>query len=327
MSAVEMSESGGPMVPQVVDPIELIDDGNASSNDGYQGNQKGFFFWAAIAWLIFIVICVLAADWIPGLPGPEERIADRDIREGPSAAHWFGLNNRGHDVFARSIHGARISMGVALVATIGGIVIGGTIGVLAGFYRRGIDATLTALINIMLAVPGLVLALTLVGFFAPSGGFEDQRFLFFDVAPTTNATIWATIALSILAAPSIARVARAQTLVWSDREFVLASRTIGTRNMRIIFRDLLPNVLPAMVSFALIGIAVLVVVQATLAFFGVGDVTATTWGGDINIGRDRLDSEPHMVLGPSLFMFLTVLSLNYLADKFTQFNSVREAGV
>ncbi len=310
--------------PTLIDGEGIIAE---TGDDEFQGHRKGFFFWAAVAWLIFILICVLFAELIPGLPGPEERIADRDIREGPSAAHWFGLNNRGHDVFSRSVHGARISMGVAMIATIGGLTIGGTIGVLSGFYRGAIDGFLTALINIMLAVPGLVLALTLVGFFAPSGGFEDQRFLFFTVAPTVNATIWASIALAILAAPSIARVARAQTLVWSDREFVLASRTIGARNMRIIMRDVLPNVLPAMISFALIGIAVLVVVQATLAFFGVGDVTATTWGGDINLGRDRLDTNPHMVLGPSLFMFLTVLSLNYLADKFSQFNSIREAGV
>ena len=183
------------------------------------------------------------------------------------------------------------------------------------------------MINIMLAIPGLVLALALVGFFAPSGGFEDQQFLFFSVKPTTNSTIWTTIALAILATPSIARVARAQTMIWSDREFVLASRTIGTRNGRIIVRDVLPNVLPAMLGFALIGIATLIVVQAALAFFGVGDVTATSWGGDINFGRDRLQEQPHMVGFPALFMFLTVLSLNFLADKFTQFTSVREAGV
>lgn len=287
--------------------------------------KKGFWFWVALGWLGFIVFCMVGIDLLPGLPGPNERVDTP--RLGPSAANWFGTNNRGHSVYARTLHGARISMGVATVATLGGMLLGGSIGLVSGYYRKAVDTVLMAAINIMLAVPGLVLALALVGFFAPSGGFEDQRFLFFNVSPSTNATIWATVALTILATPSIARVARAQTLVWSDREFVLASRTLGTRNMRIMLRDVLPNVLPAMASFALIGVAILIVVQAALSFFGVGDVTATSWGGDINFGRDRLDSEPHMVLFPALFMFLTVLALNYLADKFTELTSVREAGI
>ncbi len=297
----------------------------AATEDGYIGRRRGFWFWAAVVWLVIIVFCMLFASWIPGLPGPNERVGSPRIT--PNAEFWFGTNNRGHSVLARTLHGTRVSMGVAMLATLGGLIMGGTVGVIAGYYRRGIDNVLSSLVNVMLAIPGLVLALALVGFFAPTGGFDDQKFLFFTVSPETNATIWATIALAILATPSIARVARAQTLVWSDRDFVLASRTLGARNLRIITRDVLPNVLPAMTSFALIGVAALIVVQAALAFFGIGDVTATSWGGDINFGRDRLGSEPHMVFFPSLFMFLTVLSLNYLSDKFTELTSVREAGV
>lgn len=314
-----------PVMDESVAPPPATALAEGAASDGYVGARKGFFFWAAIVWLAFIVFTVFFADLIPGLAGPKDRVGDP--RLGPSADHWFGTNNLGHSVLSRVIHGSRLSMGVAIVATAGGLILGGVIGLVAGFYRKGIDTALTSMVNIMLAVPGLVLALALVGFFAPTGGFEQQKFLFFSVSPETNSTIWATIALIILATPSIARVARAQTLVWSDREFVLASRTIGTRNMRIMIRDVLPNVLPSMASFALIGVAALIVVQAALAFFGVGDVTATSWGGDINFGRDRLEKQPHMVFFPSLFMFLTVLSLNYLADKFTQLTSVREAGV
>lgn len=291
----------------------------------YEAIRKGFWFWAAVGWLGFIVVCMLFKQWFPGLAEAGERVDEP--RLAPSWDNLFGTNNRGQSVFARTIHGTRLSMGVAVLSTLGGLLLGGTIGLVSGFYRRTVDTALMSAVNVMLAIPGLVLALALVGFFAPSGGFEDQQFLFFSVSPATNATIWTTIALSILATPSIARVARAQTLVWSDREFVLASRTIGTRNGRIMRRDVLPNVLPAMVAFALIGVAALIVVQAALSFFGVGDVTATSWGGDINFGRDRLDEQPHMVLFPALFMFLTVLSLNYLADRFAQLSAVREAGV
>ncbi len=303
--------------------FEIVEE--QADEDRYQRKTLGVGFWLAVAWLFFMLICTFFAQWIPGLPGPEERVGSP--RLGPSGEHWFGTSNRGFSVLSRTIHGTRISLGIALLSTIGGLIMGGTLGLLAGFYRRGIDNAVTSIVNIMLAVPGLVLALALVGFFAPIGGFEAQRFLFFEVSPETNAAIWTTIALAILATPSIARVARAQTMVWSDREFVLASRTIGTRNMRIIIRDVLPNVLPPMASFALIGIAALIVAQAALAFFGVGDVTAVSWGADINFGRDRLDSEPHLVLFPSLFMFLTVLALNYLADKFTEFSAIRDSGL
>ncbi len=298
------------------------------SGQQYQHIRKGPWFWIAVGWIAFILLCVLFSRWFPGIAEPEERVGDPRMSPSLDSINmWFGTTNRGHSVLARTLHGARMSMGVAILATLGGLLLGGTIGLVAGFYRGRVDSVLMAAVNVMLAIPGLVLALALVGFFAPTGGFEDQRFLFFNVSPATNATIWTTIALSILAAPSIARVSRAQTMVWSDREFVLAARTIGTRTGRIIRRDVMPNVVPAMVSFALIGIAALIVVQAALAFFGVGDVTAVSWGGDINFGRDRLDEQPHIVLFPALFMFLTVLALNYLADRFTQLTSVREAGI
>jgi peptide/nickel transport system permease protein len=322
----------GPDVAQRLEPADdaavtaaVADHPAEDADHEYQHIRKGFWFWLAIGWLAFILCCVLFSQWFPFLPDATERVGDP--RLSPSWDYPFGTNNRGQSVLARTIHGARISIGVAVLATLGGLLLGGAIGIIAGFYRRTLDTFLMGLVNVMLAIPGLVLALALVGFFAPSGGFEEQRFLIFWVSPATNATIWTTIALAILATPSIARVARAQTLVWSDREFVLASRTIGTRTGRIIRRDVLPNVLPAMVGFALIGIAALIVVQAALSFFGVGDVTATTWGGDINFGRDRLDEQPHMVLFPALFMFLTVLALNYLADRLAQLTSIREAGV
>ncbi len=297
----------------------------AVEENEYVAKTRGFAFWAAVVWLGFIAICVFFSQWLPGVAGAEERVGDP--RLGPSADAWLGTNNLGRDVFALCIYGARRSMGVAIIATAAGGIMGGTVGMLAGYYRKGVDAALTSAVNIMLAVPGLVLALALVGFFAPSGGFEKQRFLFFEVTPATNSTIWATIALSILVVPSIARVARAQTMVWSDREFVLASRTIGTRNMRIMIRDVLPNVIPAMTSFALIGIAALIVVEAALAFFGVGDVTGQSWGISINNGRSELNRSPWMVLSPAGFMFLTILSLNFLADRLRDLSDIREAGI
>jgi peptide/nickel transport system permease protein len=115
--------------------------------------------------------------------------------------------------------------------------------------------------------------------------------------------------------------------VWSDRDFVMASRTLGSRNLRIIARDILPNVLPAMVSFALLGLAALIIAEAALVFFGVGDVTGVSWGIMIQNGRSQLANAPHMVLFPALFMFLTVLSLNLVGDQLRTRFDVRESGI
>jgi peptide/nickel transport system permease protein len=219
-------------------------------------------------------------------------------------------------VFSRTIFGARRSLAVAAVATVVGLTVGGALGLVAGYYRRRLDGAIAAVLNILLAVPGLVLALALVAFFAPPGS-----------ATPTQQTAWATAALSILAVPTIARVARAQTMAWADRDFVLASRTLGTRNLRIMTREVLPNILPAMFSFAFLGLAVLIIVEAALAFFGVGDVSGVSWGIMIQNGRAQLDRAPHMVLFPSLFMFLTILALNVVGDQMRSRFDVRESGI
>jgi peptide/nickel transport system permease protein len=280
----------------------------------YRKRRFGFWFWASVVWLVLLLFGAFFADLLP-LKDPDATFRGVS-RDGPSGEHWFGADNIGHDVFSRTIHGARRSLSVAIVATAVGLTVGGVLGLVSGFYRRNLDATIVTILNILLAIPGLVLALALVAFFAPPG-----------TATPTKQTVWATVALSILAIPTIARVARAQTMVWSDREFVLASRTLGARNLRIMVREVLPNILPAMFSFAFIGVAVLIVVEAALAFFGVGDVSGVSWGIMIQNGRSQLERAPHMVLFPSLFMFLTILALNFIGDEVRTRFDVREAGI
>jgi peptide/nickel transport system permease protein len=304
------TDPAGAAAPNV-DPEAAI---LAEAEDVYQGRTLGFWFWASVAWLVVLVLAAVFADLLP-LKDPQATFRGVS-RDGPSAAHWFGADNIGHDVFSRTIHGARRSLAVGTVATLVGLVVGGVVGLVAGFYRRTLDDAIVAVLDIMLAIPGLVLALALVAFFAPPGS-----------ASPTEQTVWATIALSILAVPTIARVARAQTLAWADRDFVLASRTLGARNLRIIVREVLPNILPAMFSFAFVGLAVLIVVEAALAFFGVGDVSGVSWGIMIQNGRSQVDRAPHMVLFPALFMFFTILALNFVGDQMRTRFDVRESGI
>jgi peptide/nickel transport system permease protein len=264
--------------------------------------------------MVLLIAAAIFASVLP-LKDPKRTFAGVS-RDGPSWDHWFGADNIGHDVFSRTIYGARRSLAVSVLATAGGMIVGTVLGMIAGFYRRAVDTTITAILNVLLAIPFLVFALALVAFLAPPG----------KSTPTTQ-TAWATVALAIIVVPTLARVVRAQTMVWADRDFVLASRTLGTRNLRIMTREILPNVIPAMVSFAFLVWATLIIVEAALAFFGVGDVSGVSWGIMIQNGVPQLDRTPHMVLFPAVFMFFTVLALNFIGDAVLSMFNVRESGI
>lgn len=284
----------------------------------YQHKKLGWFFWFCVVWLVAIVMASIFADLLP-LKDPDQTFSGTS-REGPSAEHWFGNDNIGKDVFSRTIYGARRSLGISITSELIGFLIGGTIGLLAGYYRNRIEGILTGGIDVLLAFPALILALVLSIFL---GGTELPVLRTIAGTPT-KALI---VALGILTIPTIARITRAGVLVNTEREYVLAARTLGARDLRIMVREVLPNVLPSMVAFALIGVSFLIIVEAALAFLGVADVNQASWGVMISLGRDNLDDAPHAVLFPSLFMFLTVLSINYIGDRLRQHFDVREAAI
>ena len=161
----------------------------------------------------------------------------------------------------------------------------------------------------MLSVPALILALTFTVFFGPN---------------VRNMIL----ALGIVAVPQLGRITRANTLTWSEREFVLAARAQGARNGRIIVREILPNVLPAIFSIALLGVAVAIVAEGGLSLLGAGVKTGTiTWGTMIAAGRADLAVTPWVVLAPATAIFLTVLALNFLGDAIRARFDVREAAL
>ncbi|WP_116998639.1 ABC transporter permease [Desertimonas flava] len=310
MSALDTPTVAADAPAEIVDATVPV----TVAEETYRRRRLGVGFWLAVAWLVAIVLAAALADLLP-LKDPNQTFSGAS-RSGPSAAHWFGADNIGKDVFSRSIYGARRSLTVAFLSTAIGVVIGAVLGLISGYYRRGVDLATSALFNVILSIPPLVLLLTLIAFLAPPG----------KASPTTQ-TAWVIVGLAILVIPSVARVTRAQTMVWSDRDFVLASRTLGAHNKRIILREILPNVIPAIVSFALIGLAALMLAEAALAFFGVGDVTGVSWGLMIQNGRSQLDQAPHMVIFPALFMSLTIFSLNFVGDGLRSRSEVKEGGI
>lgn len=258
------------------------------------GGRFGIAAWLAIAWLVGILGLSLLAPYLP-LPDPDESRVDM-LDQGPSFSALLGTDSVGHDVFAQTIFGARTSLQVAFMAVIAGVVIGGFLGMISGYYRGRLEAVLIGGFDIMLAFPQLVLALSIVAFLGQS-------------------VINVVLALTIVSVPILARITRANTLSWAQREFVLAARTLGAKDTRIMWRELLPNVAPAMASIALLGVAIVIVAEGGLALLGVGVISEyDSWGNLIAVSRNDIDSAPMGVFGPSLAIFLTVLALNYLGD-------------
>lgn len=281
--------------------------------------RLGILGWMAVGWLALVAVMASVPDIFPV---PEltarfpEPLRDRDF--GPTAGHPLGFDTSGRDMLAKVVHGTRASMIVSVLAVSIGLVVGGTLGLVAGYFRGKVDTVITNLFNVGLAVPQLVLAFTLAAVFASDADASYSRRL-----------LIVTFAIGFGAIPILGRITRANTLSWVNREFVVAAQTMGARSPRIIVREILPNVAPAMFSISLLSIAVAIVVEGSLALFGVGipaDIGSPSWGNLIATGRSQmLLGEAGQVLAPSTMMFATVLSLNYLGDVVRARFDVRES--
>lgn len=280
--------------------------------------RMGVIAWFAIVWLVLVVAAAVLAPVLP-LADPDESIPSL-ARQGPSVEHIFGGDGNGRDMLSRVVWGARASLIVSVGAVAAGIVLGGFLGLVAGYFRGRLEGVITGLLDVMLAFPQLILALALVTFLRGDPSQEGGVHL-----PTELILI---IALGIVSTPVLGRIARASTLTWSQREFVLAARAQGAKNGRIITREVLPNVLPAMFSIALLGIAVVIVAEGGLSLLGLGvQLPTPSWGNIIALGRNDLRDAPHIVAVPSMAIFFTVLALNYLGDVVRARFDVRESGI
>jgi peptide/nickel transport system permease protein len=278
--------------------------------------RLGLMGWFSIAWLGGISLLALLAPWLP-LKDPDRSYLEI-VRTGPlQPGHLLGGDGNGRDMLARVVFGARTSLTIAVVAVLAGLVVGGLLGLIAGYYRGAFDAVLTTLFNVLLSIPALVLALSLVAVFANS----DQD------ASNARKTIVLIAALAIVTVPILGRITRASALSWSEREFVKAAEVLGASHRRIMLREVLPNVAPAMVSIALLGIAVAIVAEGSLALLGVGVTEVPSWGNMIALGRSDLARNGWAVGIPSTAIFLTVLALNYLGDVVRARFDVREAAL
>ncbi len=282
----------------------------------------GVTAWIAIVWLVFVLLVALLA---PVLPLKNQFAGDYLHPNGGlfTAGHPLGTDSLGGDVLSRAVWGARSSLLISIGAILFGVIIGGLLGLIAGFKGRRTDATLSALFNIFLAFPQLVLALTLVSVLAPSRT-EGAA-----VAGQWGHRIGVMIvAIGIVSIPILGRITRANALAWSQRDFVTAARAQGATDRQIMFREVLPNVLPAMLAIALLGVAIVIVLEGALAIFGLSVPTPDpSWGNMIQSQLSDLSMSPPVWLVPSVLIFLTVLALNYLGDVVRSRFDIRESAI
>jgi ABC-type dipeptide/oligopeptide/nickel transport system permease subunit len=312
VGASELIEVGDP----TVDSVELVP-GAITARSPRQ------LFWrrfrgdrVAMASAIFIILLIILAIAAPlvvkllGLPGPD--VQDPNATDafgaplGPTASHPFGVDQVGRDVLSRVIYGARVSLVVGIVGTAVATVIGTVFGLLAGFYRGWVDTGVSRLVEVFLAFPVLVLGLGIgaaCGVRGCAGGL---------IQPGIG-TVLFIIAISSFT--YIARIARGQVLSLREKEFVEASRSLGAPNRRIIFRELLPNLVAPLIVYSSLLIPTNILLEAGLSYLGVGIRPPTaSWGQMISDATPIFNTAWWYMVFPGVALLLTVLAFNLVGD-------------
>jgi peptide/nickel transport system permease protein len=273
----------------------------------WKSRRLGTLFWIAIGWMMFMFAVAIFAPVLP-LPSPTDM--DMLERRAPvSALHWLGTDGLGRDELARLVYGARISLVVGLCAPMIGVTIGGALGMLAGYFRGRFEALVVGSMDVLLAFPPLIFALAVTAYLGQS-------------------ILNLTCVLGVLNIPAFMRVSRASTLALARREFVIAAQALGASHMRILLRELLPNVMLPLLAFFLLGVAVNVVVEGALSFLGLGvPPPISSWGSMIGEGRESLDVAPRLAFLPAIAMFLTVLSFNLIGDTLRALTDPRQGAL
>lgn len=242
--------------------------------------------------LLFLV--ALTADWFA--PYPYDYQDYDHVLEPPSLQHWMGTDNLGRDILSRIMHGARISLKVGFVSLAGGAFVGSLLGLISGFYGGTMGAIIMRLVDMLMAMPRTVLAISIAATLGP--GLANVM-----------------LAVAVGSVPAFARLVRAATLDVKNEVYIESARALGITNGRIIIRHVLPNIMAPIIVQATLGVGTSITLAAALGFLGIGiEPPAPEWGAMLAVSRGFMRDHIHMVLFPGLAIMITVLALNLLGD-------------
>ena len=258
--------------------------------------RKNKLAMLGLAILVVMVALAVCADWIADYDTNVTGMNMAERLQTPSAKHWFGTDSYGRDVFARIIHGSRLSLSLSIFAMLAAVAIGSIIGAIAGYYGGRVDDVLMRLMDILLAIPPMLMSISIV-------------------AALGHSMVNLMIALSLAYIPVFARVIRSSILTVKGQEFIEAAKACGTSNARIILRHIIPNAIGPIIVQATLAMGSTILIISSLSFMGMGiQPPQPEWGTMLYEGRDLIRTSPYLVIFPGIAIALAVLSLNLLGD-------------
>jgi len=258
------------------------------------------------AWVSIILFFVVTGSFLP-LPNPTEYDPEASGVGLFSSGHLLGTDINGYDLLSNVINGARISILIALISVGVGGLIGSAIGIGSAYVRGKLDIAVNLLFNILLSIPNLVLGLALVAILAtspdPSIPIDPNRRVFIII-----------FSLTVIIIPILGRIARGATLSWVNREFIVAARSMGMKDRHIIFKHIVPNVLPAIYAVIFLAIGVVIVAEGARSLLGVGIIDGVSWGAMIGRVAGDFTYAPQSMYVPVVVLALTVIAFNQIGD-------------
>jgi peptide/nickel transport system permease protein len=268
--------------------------GSGPWRDGWRAFRRNKLAMLGMAIILFFAAVAFLAPLITHYDYKDQVLLDR--LQAPSAAHWFGTDDLGRDLFTRIVYGTRISLWVGFASVLGSMAAGTLLGILSGYYGRWIDIVISRFFDILLAFPSILLAIAVVAVLGPS---------------LQNALL----AIAIVNVPVFGRLVRAKVLSLRTEEYVTAARALGMKDARILFSHILPNSLGPIIVQGTLGIATAIIECAALGFLGMGaQPPEPEWGKMLSDSRQFIQNAPWTVLFPGLSIMLTVLGFNLIGD-------------
>lgn len=262
--------------------------------EAWRGFKKSKVAVVGMIIVLFFIILAIAGPLLAKEGINDQVMTDR--LQPPSGEHWLGTDDFGRDILSRVIHGARISLWVGFSSVVGSIVIGSTLGIVAGYYGRWVDTIISRFFDIMLAFPSILLAIAIVSVLGPS---------------LQNALI----AIAIINVPNFGRLIRSKVLSIKEDEYITAAKGIGMRDVRILFSHILPNSMAPVIVQGTLAIATAILEAAALGFLGLGaQAPMPEWGKMLADSKNYMQSAPWTMIFPGLAIMLTVLGFNLMGD-------------